>query len=889
MASPPGLQRRRGDAQAMAPDPQVPLHVPASKIAVPELPRQFAPRTMLLPRLDSATADQVVLVSAPAGSGKTLLLAHWVRTRDEPATAWVTLDPDDNDPRRLWSAVMVALLGIPAVSQNDRMRRMVRDMVTLGTPDLLDELADTLDTLDPPVRIVLDDVHELTGQQVLHDLNQLIRRRPAGLRLVLASRSDPPISAPRLRLEGRLHEVRADLLRFTPHDTAALLSAGGLTLTRPQVAMLHARTEGWAAGLRLALLALQRTDDPAAFLTEFSGDERSVADYLTGEILPGLAPDLQDFMRSVSLCSPLPVALAAELSSRPDAERLLDDLRQQTALVERTGSGEYRIHALLRSYLAADLARLRQETYRLLQVRAGRWWAARGEPVHALRHAERAADRDLITQLLHGSGVTLFLNGDLGPLQRALAAVGDAARRTDPMLALLAATTHLEMRALPSAATELQSARLAWPAQPDAGLVALRLSVELLASAIGMPGDVPAGLAPDVEPAQPELGALLHASRGLAAFNTPGGQHRDISRAELERALELARLNDLGYLEVQSLAMLATMHEDHPGMVSMAEQAVTAATRRGRHPSVWTAGPAGLLAYADLQRGDPVGAAARSGEALGTWDQLPPEATYMLRAVHGAALADQGRRAAGLAEMHSARLEFAGSPASPWMSAAVAALEHRVALLQGNPEAAAEVAGWLAARVGETCETVLLEAWTESAAGRPHVARTVVAPILRGDLRRLVPHTLVEALLLEAEGALQVDEHEAGSAALERAVTEAEPMDVVRPFGFAGPRVQELLGARSVARSAARSRGAFGTRLEAARAAVAPDAAVQLSERELAILALLPTLMNAREIAAEFTVSVNTVKSHVRSIYAKLHVSSRREAVLEAHERGLIP
>ena len=118
-----------------------------------------------------------------------------------------------------------------------------------------------LDGLDTPVRLVLDDVHELTGREVLRDLARLVRRRPAGLRLVLASRTDPPISVPRLRLEGRLHEVRADALRFTPDDTAALLAASGLDLTPPQLAVLHARTEGWAAGLRLAALALRATDD----------------------------------------------------------------------------------------------------------------------------------------------------------------------------------------------------------------------------------------------------------------------------------------------------------------------------------------------------------------------------------------------------------------------------------------------------------------------------------------------------------------------------------------------------------------------------------------------------------------------------------------------------
>jgi LuxR family transcriptional regulator, maltose regulon positive regulatory protein len=206
-------------------------------------------------------------------------------------------------------------------------------------------------------------------------------------------------------------------------------------------------------------------------------------------------------------------------------------------------------------------------------------------------------------------------------------------------------------------------------------------------------------------------------------------------------------------------------------------------------------------------------------------------------------------------------------------------------LFQGNPGAAAQAAEWLEGRVGQSSEILLVKAWSETAAGRPQVARTVVVPIIDGDSRRLLPHTVVEALLIEAEGALQLDEHDAGRAALDRAMAEAQPLDIARPFAFAGPRVQELLSAPP----ATRARSQFAARLDASRAAVARDSAAQLSERELAILALLPSLMNAREIAAEFTVSVNTVKSHIRSIYAKLDVSSRREAVVQAHERGLLP
>src|SRR3954447_7425016 len=213
----------------MAPDPTVPPRVPASKLVVPELPVEFTPRPRLRQLLEEASAAQVIVVSAPAGFGKTQLLADWGRGA-HGETAWISLDADDNDPRRLWSAVVASLLAVPSVSRNGGLQRLAQAAALPGSADVVEELAAALDAVDPPVRIVLDDVHELTGQQVVRDLARLIRRRPAGGRrgggggprpgwagggrggggVVRASGWDPPVSVPRLRREGRLHEVRAD-------------------------------------------------------------------------------------------------------------------------------------------------------------------------------------------------------------------------------------------------------------------------------------------------------------------------------------------------------------------------------------------------------------------------------------------------------------------------------------------------------------------------------------------------------------------------------------------------------------------------------------------------------------------------------------------------------
>ncbi|SEO55655.1 LuxR C-terminal-related transcriptional regulator [Trujillonella endophytica] len=863
------------------------LRIPASKIAVPELPAEFRPRRALRRLLEQAAPDQVIVVSAPAGFGKTLLLADWVRESDWLETAWVSLDDDDDDPRRLWSAALGGLLELPSCAGDPELQRLAASLTVSRGADVVEDLADALDTLTSPVRLVLDDVHALTGREVLHDLAALVRRRPSRLALVVAGRIDPPISVPRLRLEGRLHEVRAEALRFTPQDAAVLLDASGLDLTARQVAVLHERTEGWAAGLRLAALALLRTDDVDAFLASFSGDERSVAEYLTGEILDGLDPDDEQFLRVVSVCTPVPAALAAALSGDAAAEATLDGLRASTALVERTPRADHRLHPLLRSYLVADLARQEPERYRQLNATAARWWSGQGEPVHALRHAERADDDALTTELLRRSGVALLLAGDLGPLRRALAAVGPGARARDPWLALIAALAHLDERALVPAAAELDDARRAWPDAPDTALETLRDCAELLAGALGLPRvPVPP---PRLSPGDdgPELAALRHVSLGIAEFANPAGPDVPLARTHLERARDLAEEHDLAYLEVQSLATLsalATIDGDLRAMAAAAESAVAAAARTGRHPSAWSAGPTGMLAYADLLFGDPGQAALRSGAALDSWEALPPESAYVLHAVHGAAVADLGRPAEGFAEIRAARAVLGDAPVTPPVLAGLAVLEHRVALLNGNVGAADEVALWLADRVGATGETLLLGAWTEAAAGRYEAAAAAVAPVHRPDVLSLLPETVVEALLAEAEAALQHGDRPAGWSALEAALGRAEPLGVVRPFALAGPRTQELLRART----ATARRGSFAGQVAAARAGVSPEPPALLSEREQAVLALLPSLLNAREIADEFTVSVNTIKSHIRSIYAKLGVSSRREAVLLAADRGLL-
>lgn len=418
--------------------------VPQVKIAVPEVPSDYVTRASLCADLDARAAADVALVCAPPGYGKTLLLADWARTSTAIETAWVGIDRDDNDPRRLWSAVVAAVAGCPSVSGAGRLQPP-RAWHPATQPEFIAELAAALAGLPQPIRLILDDVQELVDPHALEGLRTFIRVKPATVQLVLASRFDPPLALPRLRLAGRLRELRAAQLSFTPPQTAVLLENSGLRLSPDQVEVVYGRTGGWAAGLRLAALGLAESGDHAAFLTQFCGDDRSVADYLVGEILCGLPADLQDFLRVTSICDPLPAALAAELSGRDDAGSVLDRLEHETSLVTATGPRRevYRVQELLRTYLAADLQRHGVRRVAALHAVTARWWAAQDQPLPALEHATRCGDEALLIDLLHRFVLRLLLAGDHGPVRRALAGVGAQTAAADPWLCLARALTHL--------------------------------------------------------------------------------------------------------------------------------------------------------------------------------------------------------------------------------------------------------------------------------------------------------------------------------------------------------------------------------------------------------------------------------------------------------------
>jgi LuxR family maltose regulon positive regulatory protein len=773
------------------------------------------------------------------------------------------------------------------VPASSRLRSLVVPRTNVGV-EFLTDLLQALAVLPMRVPLVLDDAHHLRSTEALHGLQLLLRHRLSTVRLVLASRFDPALPVARLRLEERLCEVRTAQLTFSLEETATLAEVCGLHLTARQTADLHARTAGWAAGIRLACLPLRDHPDPDEFLAAFSGDERPVADYLAGEVFAHISDEEGDVLRRTSISDPIPAALATELSGRADAVDVLRALERSTGLVVATGPHrtEFRIQELMRTYLTADLYRHGPAAAAQLHRQAAVWWAGQNRPVEALRHAAQAGDSTLVTTFLHRWAAELVGRGEHTELLRAVDIIEGSHPSPDAWVPLVSAQVHLGKGDRRGAKADVDLATGMNDTPGDGDLHLFRTATSRLTGLEGPAPDLTA------VPDDAALAALTFAGRGATrifsvAADGPADAEADLE--DLEAALALARDQHLGLLEVQCLCLIGTaaaVAGGHRRAVAAADAAIAAAAAHGWHDSPWTAAAHAVLAQGWLTRAAPDRALQASVEGLVIApDDQDAVVRFALRCAHGGGRFDIGDRGAGLRELQQAHAELGGTAVPVPVAAWAALLEHRAALLLGFPAAVTTATSRLAARSGVEGELAIMRAWCEAADGSPHAARAAVAPLLDGGVRPSVPSTLVEAWLVEVWAALRLGDRPAARQALQAALDLAEPMDALRPFALAGQGVRVLLVDQL---GGARDPAAFAYRCLAARRLVSHSTAPELSTREQDVLAQLVSLSNLGEIADELAVSVNTVKSHVRAIYGKLGVNTRRTAVLTALERGLL-
>ena len=865
------------------------------KIAIPVVPTPFVPRPELRAELDRQAGAEdpghVLLVSGGAGYGKTAAVTDWVRATPECATAWVRLDDGDRDEQQFWVSVLAALRTCPAVPGDSAVRGLTAAWPPAGPGPraaFVAAVLNAVDALPSPVRLVVDDVHVVVAHPGLQGLRDLVAHRLPTLSLVLISRLDPPVGLHRLRLDGRLGEVRAQQLTFTPDQTAELFAAQAPELTGEQVALLHARTEGWVAALRLAGVSLRSWDDPARFVAEFAGDDRSVADYLIGEILGGLPEREQAVLDAASVCDTVTAELAVTLSGREDAGEALECLEESTALLTPTDPHRthYRVHDLLRSHITSRLRRRHPASLAALHLRAAQWHRDRHEHLEVVRYTAMAGDPDATRAVLRAHAIELIARGQFTVVAETVAALPEGDDGPDPRLSLVVALVEIERGSVEGAARLVDDAQRHLDDDVDGNVELFRRVVGARRALAEGRTEEAAAVARTIHPDTADglpLQGLALLTRGSVLMGTDP----DLARADCERALALADGHGWPYLGMQVVTALGVLDATGPGRRTSdtARAAGERATSQGWQDSAWAVASRVVLAVDALRRCEPGVARdhveqARRGHLIGH-----PQLTTALDVLGGAAEHDLGHRLDGWRRMRSARLQAGSLDLEDRQVAFVLALEHAAALGLGRHREAHEVVRWAGARIGGTEDFAVAQARGQWAVRREAAARAGLAPTLAGGVT-LLPETVVEADLLDAEIALARGERTTARTRLDHALALGEDLDVLRPFVVAPDPVRRLF---------AEAAGGLGTPqrfVDRVLAVTGPrgdgTVAAELTDREHAVLALLPTQRSLHEIADDLTVSPNTVKTHLRAIYAKLGATSRREAVVQArHDRLL--
>jgi len=875
----------------------------------PSKPALAAPRLIqredLLASLDRATTAKVTLISAPAGSGKTSLLRAWADGPGQPyRLAVVQVRRDQQDSQQFWLAVLSAIRQAAGTPGEGEQLAATPDFNEAAIAErVLSELAAHPDR----TFLVIDDLHELTSPEAFKQLTRLLEKLPQHVHAILATRRDLPLRLHKLRLAGGLAEIRAADLRFTELETHQFLEASGIALSEAGVARLHQRTEGWAAGLRLAAMSLASSPDPERFVAEFSGSSRTVAEYLLAEMLECQPPGVQQLLLRTALLDRVNGELADLLTGHAGSERILLDLEDANAFVVSIDPARtwFRYHHLFADLLRLEVRRRLPEELPALHRLAAQWLIGHGEIADAIRHTQAAGDWSDAARLLADHSFGLTLDGQAQTIESLLSAFPPGAVTEDPDIPLARATSDLARGRLDAAAAHLTVAETAITSAPprrkhrlEVAIAALRLSlarkrghlagvveqVRFLASPVSGQSDEDIALDSD-------LRAVALMNLGIVEAWSLGNQD---SERHLQEGADLARKIGRPYLEVACLAELAFASKIEPFATTRqrCREAIALAEQHG-----WGAEPvispalvnlAGALIWTgEFDEGDHwLRRAARAVET-----DTGPVIRLLLHIGTGALLAGRRRLSEALAEF--------------------IAVEHLQAQLEGSHALAGQLTSWrlaTQARLGQLSEAraslVALEPGLAGsgeidnaraaiclAEGDPAAALTPVQRVLGGVAPVIGYVTVVEAHLLAALAHRELGDQRAATAATESALALAEADRLILPFAMTSSLEQlEAMPKHETAHAALLTdildvmRGSSispGNELSLAEIE-------QLSPSELRVLRYLPTNLSRREIASELSVSVNTVNTHIRNIYAKLQAQDRSSAVQRAREMRLL-
>ncbi len=880
-----------------------------TKLHAPPRRSGLVGRSRLTDRLGRAAEAKLTLVSAPPGFGKTTLVADWLASRDAgAATAWLSLDATENDPASFWSYVVAAVQRAAPNAGDAAMAALQSPQpdVAFALHALLNDLA----ALPGGLGLVLDDFHLIDAREVMEQLAFVLDRLPARVHVVITTRSDPALPLARLRARGDLVEIRAADLRFTKDEAAAYLNGVmDLELTAHDVAALEARTEGWIAALQLAALSLHGRDDVASFIASFAGDDRYVVDYLADEVLARQPEGDRAFLLQTSTLERMTGPLCDAVTGRCDSRAVLERLdRGNLFLVALDDQRRwYRYHHLFAEVLRARLLDEDAASLPALHRRASEWFGANGEPREAIQHAlaggdvERAAG--LIEMAIPEMRQARAEMAVLRWLELLPAAVVDAR----PVLAAAFAGALMQTGEFARVAMLLDATERALePSRAGSTSIADENERRRLPGTLWMLRAGQARVAGDL------AGTIANATRALELVAPDDHLSRGGSAALLGLALwETGDLDTAYGRFVEGMASLeAAGHvSDVVGLhvtladIRMAQGRLGEARQayeRGlgiaqRHGGLPLRGAADMhVGIGDVlrERNDLTGAGERlaASRELGEENGLPKN-PYRSRVAGARVRQAEGDLPAALQLLDAAEQVFFAD-FSPVVTP-IPALRARLWIAQGRLARAWDWAR--AARIATDDEPDYVGQFAHSTLARLLVAdgRVVEALALTDRLVRTAEDAGWVAAALDALVVQALGRHAAGDArgaleSLARAFAVAEPEGFVRTFVDEGPPMAALLKEAAKRQLAPGYVSLLQRALAPGRPTRREGLAEPLSERELEVLRLLATDLSGPEIARHLVVSLHTVRSHTKAVFAKLGVNSRRAAVHRGRELDLL-
>jgi LuxR family maltose regulon positive regulatory protein len=844
----------------------------------------------------------VTIISAPAGSGKTSLVRAWAdRPGQRRRLAVLQVKRDQQDAQQFWLALLDAVRHASAAAAGAEPHAATPDFHAEAMADrVLSDLAGA----GGDITLVIDDLHELNSPEALVQLTRLLLSLPPNVHAILTTRHDLRLGLHQLRLAGELAEIRVADLRFTERETGELLHATGIALSEPGVALLHERTEGWAAGLGLAVISLAGHPDPDRFVAEFSGSDRMVAEYLIAEMLERQPADVQDLLLRTSLLDRVNGELADVLTGRPGSERILLELEGANAFVEALDPERtwFRYHHLFGDLLRLELRRTLPAQVPDLHRRAARWFIRQGRVAEAIRHTQAAGDWPDAARLLADYSFSLTLDGQAQTMQALVRAFQPG--RDHPELALVRAMGDLAQGRLDEAAAHLSVAEAyAETAPPDrrhrlrVASASLKLSLARRRGHLAGVVEQVRFLAAPVTGQSGEdiaLGSDLRAVALMDLGTAEAWSGLPDAESHLREGAVLARGIGRPYLEVGCLAQLcyASKIQSFATILQYSREAIALADRYGWGAESIVAPAlialAGTMAWTgDFEEGDRW--LERTARALQA--DTGPDLRLLVHITSGMLQAGRGRYREALAEFSAA--EYLGSQlaeshalasrVSGWALATQARLgmpgeaRSRLAALPPEREGSAEI---------RNARAVIC-----LAEGDPAGALSAVQPALDDTAPVIGDVTLVEAYLLAGLAHRELGDLRSANQSAERALGVAESERLVLPFAMTGAReLLEALPRHETAHTALLAdildvmRGSSPAPPK--QSALPPGE--ELTPGELRVLRYLPSSLSRPEIAGELSLSPNTVNAHVRSIYAKLDVRDRSSAVQRGRQLRLL-